>query len=93
MVSVVLPDDTLDVLSPEQAACFEETRVRFAPFSGFLLLYEGEDLEQVKKDLADGTAIEKYKQGKLGEVNQEHFTMLSAGFESTLEEGQTETAK
>ena len=92
MVRIVSPDGKLDVLSPEQAACFEETKVRFAPFSGFLLLYEGEDLEKVKKDLAEGTSVEKYRQGKLGEVNQEHFEMLQTGSAKTLEEGQTETA-
>lgn len=87
---IVLPNNKLDVLSPEQSAIFEETKVRFAPFSGFMLLYEGEDLENVKKDLEDGISIERYRQGKLGEVNQEHFEMLQAG-DKILEEGQTKT--
>ncbi|ACV61864.1 hypothetical protein Dtox_0975 [Desulfofarcimen acetoxidans DSM 771] len=91
MVRIELPDGRLDVLPDEQAACFEETRVRFAPFSGFLLLYEDEDLQTVKKQLAEGTAVEKYRQGKLGEVDQEHFEILQRGDDKVLEEGQHKT--
>ena len=92
MVKVVLPNGKLEALSPEQSAFFEEGKVRFTPFSGLLLLYEGEELEKVKKDLAEGTSVEKYRQGKLGEVNQEHFGAAHKIPAKTLEEGQTETA-
>ncbi|WP_066634635.1 hypothetical protein [Desulfolucanica intricata] len=73
MVRIVLPDGTIEELQPEQAKLFEEIKVRFTPFSRYLLLYDGEELDEIKKELTEETAREKYTQGKLGQVDQEHF--------------------